>query len=102
MWAARKSPRRPAGRGPHRHEGSGPVCGKTRAHLWIVSGCRAIHRMARGRPQEGVDGSLERTQEAVQDPGELLVTLAHRLDFANGVEDRGVVLAAEGSADGRQ
>src|SRR6266567_6862242 len=102
MWTARKTSRRPAWSGLRSRGPSGPACGRTGARLWSVSGRRAIHRMARGRPQKRVDASLERSLEAVQDPGELLVPLAHQLDLANGVQDRGVVLAAEGPADGRQ
>src|SRR5215510_7973168 len=102
MWMARKTTklRGPGAFGGRR--GRGPSCGRTRVRLWTSRASGPIHRRTPEDPHTDVDGSLVRLQESVQDAGELLVALAHPLDLADGVDDRGVVLAAEGRSDRRQ
>src|SRR5438046_711043 len=88
--------------GVERRRGRAGSCGWTGVRLWTLWRRSPIHRWTRRDPQDPVDVSLERPLETAEDAGELLVALAHRLDLAHGVDDRRVVLPAEGAADRRQ
>src|SRR6185503_4473040 len=100
MWMARKTPRAPARRGSRTRRCGGEPCGPSRARLWIATRAPAVHRRRGGNPQGPVDGSLERFHETGDEPGELLVPLAHRFDLPDGVQDGRVVFAAERRPDG--
>lgn len=75
-------------------------CEKTRGELWMPVPPSAIHSRSNSDSQRTVDRSFEGFQQAIENFGEILIVLAHRIDFPNGVQDGGVVLAAKMRADG--